>query len=258
MSFSNSTIKKIVDSTESFFEGTIFKLDVDYESVQKGYPWHSIFFTPEAAVAALKERSVVTSIGLSFVPKLAKIVAEDTYNEVALEYPYHCKLDKGANRKINRICQELRGKVGNTRRMPNHEKEMAEINEAKTGELDETLIILDFYVGDHENGPLYYEIKAPKPNIDQTEATKIKMLQYLSVSEDNQAFYALHYNPYVTREKYNWSPPKGLMDFEKEVLLGEEMWNYLGDDNTYDELYELLIEISEQKWEEFEEREESD
>ncbi len=254
MSFSNATINEIVSLTESFFENTLFNLDVDYETIKKGYPWHSIFFTPEAAIAALKERSVVTSIGQSFVPKLAKIIAGDTYNEVELEYPYTCKLDKGAERKIHRICRELRGKVGNKERIPNHDKEMAEIKKAKTGEVDDTLIILDFYVGDHENGPLYYEIKSPKPNLDQTEATKAKMLQYLSISNANQAFYALHYNPYVTRKEYNWGFTKRIMDLEKQVLLGAEMWNYLGDDNTFDELYDVLSEVSEQKWEEFEKK----
>ena len=38
---------------------------------------------------------------------------------------------------------------------------------------------------------------------------------------------------------------------DKQVLLGEEMWNYLGDENTYNEIIEILTKVSEEKWEEF-------
>jgi len=111
--------------------------------------------------------------------------------------------------------------------------------------------VLDLYVGDHTNGPLNYEIKSPKPNLDQTELTKRKILQFMSLSSDNKGFYALHYNPYVTKEAYGWSFTKSIMDMEKQVLLGEEMWNYLGDQNIYDKIISILTKVSEEKWKEF-------
>jgi len=41
------------------------------------------------------------------------------------------------------------------------------------------------------------------------------------------------------------------MDMEKQVLIGAEMWNHLGDKNTYDEIIKILSKVSKEKWKEF-------
>ncbi|KAA0003487.1 MAG: TdeIII family type II restriction endonuclease [Thermoplasmata archaeon] len=251
MPLKKATINKIRELTEIFFEDKIFSLDIDSEVVKKGYPWHSIFFTPEAAIAALKERSLITSIGQSFVPQLAKIVAEDKYKDVYLNYSLVCRLDRGVVQKIDLICRELRGERKGKKRIPNHKMEMEEIKKARNGKTVNTRIVLDLYVGDYKSGPLYYEIKSPKPNLDQTEAAKKKILQFMSLSPSHHGFYALHYNPYITKERYNWRFTKSIMDMEKQVLIGEEMWNYLGDKNTYGEIIKTLSEVSKEKWKQF-------
>ena len=254
MPFSNTTNERIEELTRDFFEDCIFSLEVDPENIKKAYPWHSIFFTPEAAIAALKERSMVTSIGMSFVPNLTKIVAENKYEDVHLNYEFPCDVDNGAMQQIDTICRELRKEKGTKTRSPNHDKEIAEIEKAKTGNNTRMRMVLDLYVGDHQQGPLYYEIKAPKPNLDQTETAKKKILQFMSISPNHKGFYALHYNPYVTREAYDWSFTKSVMDMKKQVLLGAEMWNYLGDSSTYDEILTVLAKVSKEKWAEFEKR----
>ena len=50
------------------------------------------------------------------------------------------------------------------------------------------------------------------------------------------AYYALVYNPYgKNREDYNWEFPKRWFDMinDKSVLIGEEFWNLIGGENTY-------------------------
>ncbi len=251
MSLSESTVSKIDKLTRDFFDNKIFKLKIDPDIIKKAYPWHSIFFTPEAAIAALKERSLVTSVGMKFVPNLAKIIAEDLYKDVHLDHRLYCKLDEGAVRKIDRICRELRKEVGDATRVPDHDSEMKEIEEAKTDKMVNVRIVCDLYVGDHKNGPLFYEIKSPKPNLDQTTEAKKKVLQFRQISGKHNGFYALHYNPYITKKDYSWAFCKGIVDMDKQVLLGEEMWNHLGDKNTYNEIIKILSKISEEKWEEF-------
>lgn len=255
MALGEVTVSRMITLTEKFFDERIFSLEVDPEIIKKAYPWHSIFFSPEAAIAALKERSMVTSIGMVFVPQLAKIVAEDSYKDVHLNYELNCTLDEGAMQQIDTICRELRRETGSKTRVPNHDREIEEINNARVNLLNDMRLVLDLYVGDHKNGPLYYEIKSPKPNLDQTELTKKKILQFMSISPNHKGFYALHYNPYITKKAYKWSFTKSIMDMDKQVLLGEEMWNYLGNENTYTELISILTKVSEEKWNEFENRE---
>jgi hypothetical protein len=40
------------------------------------------------------------------------------------------------------------------------------------------------------------------------------------------------------------------MDLEKEVLMGKEMWNLLGDNGAYEEILRIIGEISVKKWKE--------
>lgn len=247
------TIRKIEKLANEFFINKIFKLDVNPDIIKKAYPWHSVFFTPEAAIAALKERSLVTSIGMTFVPQLARIIAEDKYNDVHLEHQLHEEIDSGSIRTIDKICRELRGEVGNRTRTPNHNNEMREIADAKTNNSQSIRIVCDLYVGDHNDGPLFFEIKSPKPNLDQTVEAKKKILLFRQISKNHYAYFALHYNPYVLRAKYNWAFCKGIMDLENQVLIGEEMWNHLGDNDTYEEMFEVLRRVSKEKWQEFEE-----
>ena len=49
------------------------------------------------------------------------------------------------------------------------------------------------------------------------------------------AFYALPYNPYGKREDYKWSFPARWFNMkqDKVVLIGDELWNFIGGANTY-------------------------
>jgi len=252
MPLSSKTKNKIIKHTEDFFDNTIFKLEVNPDIIEKAYPWHYAFFNVEAAIAALKERSLVTSIGMKFVPQLAKIVAEDKYKKVFLEKPIQCKLDKGSIKKIDDICLELRGDIAGKKRTPAHDNEMKEIKKAKTGKKTQIRVICDLYIDDHKDGPLFYEIKAPKPNKDQTTEAKKKILLFRQISNKHNGFFALHYNPYITKDKYSWPFCINIMDIEKQVMLGEEMWNYIGDSKTYPQVLKLINKTSKKKWKEFE------
>ena len=58
-----------------------------------------------------------------------------------------------------------------------------------------------------------------------------------------EAYLAFPYNPFVYRERYSHSITSRIMDLEREVLIGEEMWDKIGGKGTYNELLDLLEEI---------------
>lgn len=252
MSFSESTVGEVKSLAKEFFREKIFTQDVDYETVKEKYPWHNIFFKPEGVVAAVKERSVVTSIGQVFVPQLAEIVAQERYSEVYLDYEIEFKQDNGRRDKINRICKELRGDIEtDPRRRPDDKHEMEEIKRNSTGDTIGNRLIADLYIEDFEEGPLFLEIKSPKPNLDQTEEAKRKILTFRSSTDSGKAFFALHYNPYRSKRDYDWSYTKQIMDLSNQVLVGKEMWNYIGKDGAWKEIKSILSEVSKEMWKKY-------
>jgi hypothetical protein len=59
------------------------------------------------------------------------------------------------------------------------------------------------------------------------------------------AFFALPYNPYGKREDYAWSFPFRWFDMRKDevVLIGDEFWDKLGGQGTYQSFIAAVNEI---------------
>lgn len=214
------------------------------EQIKKEKPFQAVIFSPEAILYAQQERSVVTSMGITLFPNLATIVAKDRYKDVHHDFDLRIDIDAGSMNKVDVIINELRA-PGRTRR-PNHQQEMREIVAAANGTRASTKLRADLYVGDYPTGPLFFEIKSPKPNLDICAESKKKFLLFETAMRDKggRAYFGFAYNPYITRAAYGWFITKAIMDMEAEVLMGSEMWDKLGGDGTYDELLKVLSEAA--------------
>ena len=60
-----------------------------------------------------------------------------------------------------------------------------------------------------------------------------------------EAYYALPYNPYGTKEHYSWSFPARWFNMREDrvVLIGEEFWEKIGGLGTYKAFIEAVNEI---------------
>ncbi|HHT9154284.1 MAG TPA: TdeIII family type II restriction endonuclease [Candidatus Tripitaka sp. YC43] len=233
----NNTVQELRKAVWDFLD-EIESIKPDLSKIEKAYPFHVIFFSPEAILASKIERSTVTKMGQIFHPKIAEIIAKDRYKDVHRNYRIEGKLDSRAIQIIEQIAAELR----DGKREPNHDKEFEEIFSAKSGNEKLAHVIADLYVGDFKEGPLFFEIKSPLPNLDICYATKRKIFLFLSLlrTKHPKAYFAFPYNPYVTREKYGWSFTKQIMDIDKQVLMGEEMWDKLGGFGTFDSMIRIM------------------
>ncbi|MBS7281528.1 MAG: TdeIII family type II restriction endonuclease, partial [Candidatus Freyarchaeota archaeon] len=173
-------------------------------------------------------------------PNLALIIARDNYKDVHRNYPISGRVSAEKVRVMDRIIDELRS----GRRSPSHDSEMREIFSVAGGEPVEISIIADLFISDFKPGPLFLEIKSPRPNLDICAESKKKMLYFIALFEGMkpEAYLAFPYNPFVYRDKYNHRFTMQIMDLDKEVLIGEEMWDKIGGAGTYEELLEIAGE----------------
>lgn len=222
------------------FAKSIVEIPYSVEELKKAYPFHSLFFPGESIKTFKRQRTIVTKMGQKLIPELAKIIAEDIYSDVHLDYLISGNLSVTKVNAIDRIVNELRMGL----RKPDHEKEIQEISIAKNGEMREVRITADLFVGDFKPGPLFFEIKSPLPNLDVCAESKKKMLLFQALFENKnpQAFLALYYNPYFPK-KYSHRITMRIMDLEHEVLIGEDMWDKLGGKGTYNELLSIIDEV---------------
>jgi hypothetical protein len=236
------TIAKIKDEIIQFSKKILPQFSI--EELKRAFPFHSIFFTEEGLRAFKVQRTLVTRMGMQLYPKIAFLIAQDKYSHVFLDHDIVGEADTGMITKADRILDELRTGM----RKPDAIKEWNEIINSATGEKRKHKIRADLYIEDFRPGPLFMEIKSPRPNLDVCTESKKKMLYFKIIKYNSkaEAYLAFPYNPFIKRELYSHSFTLRIMDIEREVLIGEEMWDKIGGKGTFDELLKILEEVKEE------------
>jgi hypothetical protein len=234
----NSKTKAAVKEILKSFALAILKDKYNADEIKRAFPFHTMFFDDVGIIAFKRERSIVTKAGTKLYPTLAKTIAADRYNDVATNKRIIAKTSKDRVNMIGTIVDGLRNKS----KKPDHTQEMKSILSLSDGDDEEIRVIADLYIGDHEGGPLFSELKSPKPNIDICAETKSKLLRFKTGldGKNPQAFLAFPYNPYVTRKDYKWWATPTVMDMDREVLMGDEFWDLIGGPGTFDEMLQII------------------
>ena len=222
------------------------------EDIRLAYPFHRLLFSEEAILGARVERSVVTSMGTKLYPSIARTIAEDRFEQVFTEYTIEGEVNDAACNMIEQIVTELRTprRRRENPREPNHEDEVSYILNSRGGGRTNRAVTADLYIEDFGDGPLFIELKSPLPNLDIAAESKRKILYYLLIMdrkgvEGAQAHLGLTYNPFISREDYAHSYTKQIMDMERQVLMGSELWDMIGGQGTYTELLEIIEDVHE-------------
>lgn len=181
--------------------------------------------------------SLATTLGMSIYEAVSKIIVEESVTECFTRYDLGGALSKEQKSVIGNIIAELR----NGERECDIKKEIEEVlaADASNGKYQKEGRIADFYML-RDGVEQYFEIKTAKPNIDVVSKTKQKLLEWVARKRKNVKVYlAIPYNPYHP-EPYDRFTLKGIFDIGKDVLVGKDYWDYLGGNNTYEDLLSLF------------------
>jgi hypothetical protein len=197
------------------------------------------------------ERRFVTPFGTAW-ENLAVVAAREGIGYGETRKHIHGIVRRGRLDRITEVLNRLehRGRGTTRRTRPDWDAELAYIGEGK-GEQIPITVIVDVYAENTVSGErLAFELKAPKPNSDQTQVSKKKLFQLycMEPSQIDYAYYALPYNPYGKRENYNWSYPNRWFNMreDKVVLIGDEFWERIGGTGTYQAFVEAVNEIGQE------------
>jgi hypothetical protein len=214
----------------------------DAEEERRLRPFAFALVPEEVWKGAKFERSFVTSFGSAW-EEMALLVARDKHDHAERGGRYVGTLRQGQLEQIQRTLNELEAGL----RRPDWDAEFESLLSATSGREVETGVIADLHVWDDAGSHLFFEVKAPKPNSDQTKVSKEKMLKLSAMLGTTCAYFALPYNPYPSRATYGHSPPKRWFDMatDEVVLIGPDFWDKVGGPGTWDDLMELLEEVGE-------------
>jgi len=194
-------------------------------------------------------QSMNTTFGMSIWEQVAVILAKGAGNFAERQYRLLGEIDGETEKIINEIHYKLR----KGEKPANKKEEIEQIRRIiKKGQLKkdpDSIVDLFVKIKDEEN---YFDITSAKPNMKEFVALKLKLLRWtaLRLSQDKNVKVftrlAIPYNPYHPEPYERWTL-KGLYDLENgEILVGEEFWNFVGNDNIYEELLDIFQKVGDE------------
>ncbi|ETP67316.1 hypothetical protein G159_19415 [Planococcus glaciei CHR43] len=205
---------------------------------QSNKPLYAALVPDEIFKGSHFERRFVTPFG-SVWEKLTMAVAKEFHQNCTKGYTCEGTIGAESLRRIQEVLNKLEHNEGKGNRVkPNWKEELTYII-AGGGEPIPVSVVCDIYIESKKDNLKYaFELKAPLPNSDQTKVSKEKMFKLLAMDQHliDKAFFALPYNPYGTKENYNWPFPKRWFDMKNDesVLIGDEFWELIGGKGTYE------------------------
>jgi hypothetical protein len=212
-----------------------------------GRPLYAALVPDEIFKGSHFERRFVTPFG-NVWENLAKVAATAGLGKGETGYTIRGLVKAERLRRITEILNRLEhAEKGQSRTRPDWDTELAYILKG-AGQPIPVTVICDVYAEDVKNLKRYaFELKAPLPNSDQTKVSKEKILKLYSMDplQVEGAYYALPYNPYGSRAKYEWSFPARWFNMkeDKVILIGEEFWERIGGLGTYKAFIDAVNEI---------------
>ena len=103
---------------------------------------------------------------------------------------------------------------------------------------------IDLWVRTHAGTQHFFEIKSSKPNKGQCEEMKERLLTAFAIRrhDDSHWWWGVPYNPYGSAP-YGHSYALPFFDFENEVKMGREFWDFVGGVGTHERLLGIYAEV---------------
>ncbi len=183
------------------------------------------------------ERRFVTPFG-SIWEKLTVSAATACHGRCEKGHTVSGTIGEVSLRRIQETLNRLEHPVNGVRVRPDWDRELAYIRDGG-GSPVPVSVVCDIFIPNARTGENYaFELKGPLPNSDQTKVSKEKIFKLMAMNEHpvKGAYYALPYNPYgKSKTDYAWTFPARWFDMKRDdcVLIGEEYWDMIGGEGTY-------------------------
>ena len=190
-------------------------------------PFHQAILTPGSIRLSRFERSFSTTLGSMF-EVTAQMIGQQNFAESLRSHDVHGYISNAVRSGIDGIIDLIRTDGFNGKYL---DYVSTIVNSFHADHIPVT-VRADLYLRNHDGNEMFFEMKTPKPNLDQCVSVTRKFLEIHAMRRSEsprvQTYYAMSYNPYGTREAYRWSVARKYLDAHAQILLGSEFWKMLG------------------------------
>ena len=260
MTISLETRSKIKGYLEGFVQGlinikasTLAPTDLrpirDFSEKGEIKPFHESILPDGILRTSEFERSFSTKLGATF-EECAQLIALENFEQSKRKYRFTGSVSAAALSTIDSISSDI-----DDQGMQRHYHDLTNIvANSYSGDMSALSRprIFDLYLKHQDGTDYFFEMKSPKPNKDQCTRVTSRLLLVHAIKQMGfgavKTFYAMTYNPFGNkREYYDHSFAMRYLDMEQQVLIGEEFWDLIGGQGTYDELLDIYREVGREK-----------
>ena len=174
---------------------------------------------------------------------MAKELAVGRFSVIETQAPSNPHISSVAQQTIQNIIDELTS----TTREPNREEEFAEILQVYANDPIKTIKPgrVDIWLEDLSEHKYLIDLKTVKPNIEGFIGYKRKLLEWVAQellrSPDSKihSMIGIPYNPYEPKPYNRWTM-RGMFDLSAEVLVADELWDFIGGEGAYQDLLDCF------------------
>jgi hypothetical protein len=210
----------------------------NYKPETENMPFHFRLLGKDRMALFSFLQSLNTTFGISIYEPVAKELAKLNFKEIHTQYKLGNIITQDAQKEIQSIMNDL--SVGGD---VNKKVETEKIRNVSQSGIENQLksVKVDLFLISHDDEVFMFDLKTVKPNKGDFISYKRNMLEWLAVyfyqnpKVKANTLIAIPYNPYDPKPYSRWTM-KGMLELKTEVMVAEEFWDFLGGENTYNDL----------------------
>lgn len=218
----------------------------NYSPETKYMPFHTRLLGKDRLALFSFIHSLNTTFGISIYEPVAVALAEHRFKQALRQVKPQGFISEGAHNQIQKILDG----ITTSQTEPDKKKEIEMIREScQSGNLNKVkLTKVDIWLESNEGEIYLIDMKTAKPNIGEFKGFKRTLLEWVAaeLAKNPDAkintLIAIPYNPYEPEPYDRWTM-KGMFDLKEEVLVAEELWDFLGGKGAYNDLLDCFERV---------------
>lgn len=241
-----SLSKEQAQSVEKVLKASLHNKFQNYKPEPASMPFHTRLLGKDRLALYAFMHSLNTSFGTSIFEPVGLAIAQKKFKTASSHAIAGDYISSEAQKAIQKIIDELI----TAETSPNKEIETEIIRKVcQKGTMTKVKPTkIDLMIESNNNEYYFFDIKTAKPNAGGFKEFKRTLLEWIAVFLANKpnaeinTLIAIPYNPYEP-EKYNRWTMRGMLDLDKELLVADEFWDFLGGKNTYQDLLDCFEHV---------------
>ena len=228
-----------INEVEIVLKNSLRRKFQSYKPETSVMPFHTRLLGKDRLALFSFIHSLNTNFGTTIFEPVAVALAKSRFARAESQAVAGNKISEGAQRVIQTITDNLRAGISKPGKYDEIEAIRAVCRQGQMHTVKPTRV--DLLLQTHDGELFLFDIKSAKPNKGEFLGFKRTLLEWVGVklAQDPNVrintLLAIPYNPYDPKPYARWTMA-GLFDFKDELKVAGEFWNFLGGDNTYEDL----------------------